>query len=207
MAGLPEIIKRDQWFSAKAKTFLADLIARGEICDVDVGYEQAEEILRETKQLALYNAKLLLRNYREYVWICKYMPYSCTKEPIRRRKTTDEMLEAFRDEYPADHLTGAVWSNYNNLLQVCDLFKRIKLTMKKMKKRSENGDRFYRVLYLAYLAPKIRTNDEIMQKLGIRHSYYFELRNEAMTAFSTILWRSSPAHQVRILAEAAKRFA
>ena len=128
MAGLPEIIKRDQWFSAKAKTFLADLIALGEICDVDVGNEQAEEILRETKQLALYNAKLLLRNYREYVWICKYMPYSCTKEPIRRRKTTDEMLEAFRDEYPADHLTGAVWSNYNNLLQVCDLFKRIKLT-------------------------------------------------------------------------------
>ena len=207
MAGLLEIIKRDQWFSAKAKTFLSDLIARGEICDIDVGDEQAEEILRETRRLALYNAKLLLRNYRGYVWLSKYMQYSCTRDPIRHRKTTDEMLVAFCDEYPADHLKSPFWTNDNDHLRVRDLFKRIKLTMKKMKKRSENGDRFYRVLYLAYLAPKIRSNDEIMQKLGIRHSYYFQLRNEAMTAFSTILWRSSPAHQVRILAEAAKRFA
>lgn len=207
MAGLLEILKHDSWFSPKAKNFLSDLIARGEICDIDVGYEQAEEILLETKRLALYNAKLLLRNYREYVWLCQYIPCPCTREPIRRRKTTDEMLEAFCDEYPADHMKNPVWSINNNLFRVCDLFKKIKLSMKKMKKRSQNGDRFYRVLYLAYLAPKTRTNDEIMQKLDIKHSYYFELRNEAMTAFSTILWHSSPAHQIRILAEAAKRFA
>ena len=204
MAGLLEIIKHDSWFSPKARRFLADLIARGEICDIDVSDERAEEILLETKRLALYNSKLLLRRYREYLWLYKYAPYSCMKEPIRRRKTTDEMLWAFRNEYPADHLTGNFRTD--NLLYICDLFKRTKLSLKKMK-RSENGERLYRVLYLAYAAPKKRTIDEIMQELSIKRSYYFELKHEAMTAFSEILWRSSPAHQIRILAETAKRFA
>ena len=50
MAGLLEIIKHDSWFSPKARRFLADLIARGEICDIDVSDERAEEILLETKR-------------------------------------------------------------------------------------------------------------------------------------------------------------
>ena len=204
MAGLLEIIKHDPWFSPKARKFLSDLIARGEICDIDVGNEQAEEILRETKRLSLYNAKLLLRRYREYVWLCESTPYPCTQEPIRNRKTSDEMLEVFRYEYPVDNLIKD--TRVDSPLNICDLFKRTELSLKKLK-RSENGDRFYRVLYLAYIDPKIRTIDEIMQELGVRRSYYFELKHAAMTAFSAILWRSSPAHQIRILAEAAKRFA
>ena len=203
MAGLPEIIKQDPWFSPKARNFLSDLIARGEICDIDVGIEQAEDILREVKRLSLYNAKLLLQGYREYVWLCEYAPYPCMQEPIHRRKTTDEMLNAFLDEYPADHLTGDIRTD--DLICVLDLFKRTKLSLKKLK-RSENGDRFYRVLYLAYIDPKRRTIEEIMQELGVRRSYYFELKNEAMTAFSAIQWHSSPAHQIRILTDAAKSF-
>ena len=65
MAGLLGIIEQNTWFTEEARTFLAYLILKGEISDIDIGDESEVSVQSAINELAFDCTKLILKKHKE----------------------------------------------------------------------------------------------------------------------------------------------
>lgn len=206
MAGLLGIIERNTWFTEEARTFLAYLILKGEISDIDVSDESEADVQSTINELAFECTKLILKYYREITW---FIECFCDRNPDLLKRdyssTPAKMLAAFRNDFPPEIVQGEY--SMDNTQRLIPMYLKINEAVEKLKMLPRRGERFYEVLYHTYISPGDKTEYDITDALGIRHSYYFELKKAAISALSVLLWPLLPAQQVRMLIEAAKRCA
>ena len=206
MAGLLGIIEQNTWFTEEARTFLAYLILKGEISDIDIGDESEDNVQSAINELAFDCTKLILKKHREITW---FIEYFCERDPVLLGRdyssTPAKMLAAFRNDFPPEVVQEEYSIDINRRL--VPMYYKCNEAMEKLKMLPRRGERFYEVLYHTYISPGDKTEYDITDALGIRHSYYFELKKAAISALSVLLWPLLPAQQVRILIEAAKRCA
>ena len=84
------------------------------------------------------------------------------------------MLAAFRNDFPPE----VVQEEYSIDItrRLVPIYHKCNEAMEKLKMLPRRGERFYEVLYHTYISPGDKTEYDITDALGIRHSYYFELK-------------------------------
>jgi len=64
-----------------------------------------------------------------------------------------------------------------------------------LRKKPENGEVLYRLIYDAYLNPKERLSSELVERSGMAPRTYYRMRAEAITIMSIRLW-SAPGGDI-----------
>lgn len=57
-----------------------------------------------------------------------------------------------------------------------------------LKKKPENGERLYKLIYLTYIAPERLSHNELLYRLDMSSRHYYRLRQQAITILSIRLW-------------------
>ena len=64
-----------------------------------------------------------------------------------------------------------------------------------LKKKPENGERLYNLIYTTYIVPEKLSHPELLSRLNMSSRNYYRLRQQAITILSIRLW-SAPASDV-----------
>ena len=75
------------------------------------------------------------------------------------------------------------------------LIDRVNEALTVLKKKPENGERLYDLIFATYIAPEKLNHQDLMFKLNMSSRNYYRLRQQAITILSIRLW-SAPASDV-----------
>lgn len=69
-----------------------------------------------------------------------------------------------------------------------------------LKKKPEDGQRLYDLIYLTYIAPETLNHQELLYRLNLSSRHYYRCREQAVNILSLRLW-SAPAKDVGVWLE------
>ena len=62
-----------------------------------------------------------------------------------------------------------------------------------LKKKPDNGEKMYELIYLTYIAPEKLSHSELLYRLDISSRHYYRLRQQAFGILSIRLWSAPVA--------------
>lgn len=72
---------------------------------------------------------------------------------------------------------------------------RINDALSVLKKKPDDGERLYDLIYLTYIAPESLNHNEMLFRLNLSSRHYYRLREQAISVLSIRLW-SAPNKDV-----------
>ena len=148
----------------------------------------------ENKKWIFHNTRLLLEKYRDVVWS---LEVSAARLNSEFRAEFGSTLEEFLDrsyeaglDLPEADVTARIHSinKSRNMLRIIDN------AVSLLREKHKNGEKFYWILYYAYLSPQeLKDTEEIIEKLipyigEISRATYFRKRDEAARELGNLLW-------------------
>ncbi len=201
MANLIEISTQDNWITEEARQLIEYLVASGMIPDMNIQDDRVREVIRKKNELLYHNTELLLRQYRDIAWQLEYAPYEIAANLDYHCNNLEELIKAFDEEF----LTNNRGLEYRlkRMEHSVLMFKALNEALTVLRLKPDDGELSYRILYLTYIDPQKIPIEDIPEKLGMKRSYYYLLKKEAISTLSTRLWFPLPSRQVGMLIEAA----
>ena len=162
------------------------LAKRGVLPDTKVTDDARRAAMQKRLRDSYHNTELLLKNYRTIAWMLECFPEALAEELDRPFETVDQLLDGIDiastfGERKLEHRTAAVE-------QTRLLMERINDALTVLKRRPENGQLMYDLIYQAYLAPEKLTGDELRYRLALSTRHFYRIRKEAITILSLRLW-------------------
>ena len=77
------------------------------------------------------------------------------------------------------------------------LLDRVNEALTVLRKKPEDGERLYKLIYLTYIAPEKLSHPELLYRLDMSSRHYYRLKQQAITILSIRLW-SVPAAEVDV---------
>ena len=68
------------------------------------------------------------------------------------------------------------------------LLDRVNEALTVLKKKPENGEKLYQLIYLTYIAPEKLSHHEQLYRLDMSSRHYYRLKQQAVTILSIRLW-------------------
>jgi len=154
-----------------------------------------------------HNTEMLLKKYRDVVWSVEV---SAIQARISFELEMDCKLEEFLEmSYAAGaDLTGTqIQEQMRTLERNRKMLKIIELAVQALRKKQEDGELFYWILYYTYLSERpCKTVDDILNRVGEKTEMmswrtYFKRRKKAIEVLSGILWGYTAKECLPILDE------
>ena len=113
-------------------------------------------------------------------------------------ENVDEMLEKLDVELSMENrkLENKIASIQKTRL----VLDRINDALSVLKRKPEDGERLYELIYLTYIAPENLTHNELLYRLNLSSRHYYRLREQAISVLSIRLW-SAPGKAVDLWLE------
>lgn len=183
---------------AQSEAFIALLTKRGILADPKIKDERVRNARQEKTKNSYHNTMLLLQHYRTITWMLECFPETVAQELDRPLETVDTLLEQVDLELSMGNrkLEGRMESVRKTRL----LIDRVNEALTILKRKPENGERLYQLIYLTYIAPELLSHTELLYRLDMSSRHYYRLRQQAITILSIRLW-SAPAADVDLWLE------
>ncbi len=145
-----------------------------------------------------HNTLVLLRQYRTIVWMMECFPEVIAEELEKPFEGIDMLLEqvdmemALGNRRLKTHMEGIQKSRL--------LLDRVNEALTVLKKKPDDGERLYQVIYLTYIAPEQLSHAELLDRLDMSSRHYYRLRQQAIIVLSIRLW-TAPTKDVDIWLE------
>ena len=162
----------------------------------------------EEREIYLYhNTEVLLKRYRDVIWSVE-VSLNSVKSKFENQFECD--LETFLElSYAAGaDLTGTqIQEQMRTLERNRKMLKIIELAVQALRKKQEDGELFYWILYYTYLSERpCKTVDDILNRVGEKTEMmswrtYFKRRKKAIEVLSGILWGYTAKECLPILDE------
>ena len=140
-----------------------------------------------------HNTRLMLQHYRDIAWALECFPARVAEELDRPLHNLDALLTAVDAQLAMQN---------NRLEHRLECVKKSRLLMDRvnealtvLKKKPENGERLYHLIYTTYIAPEKLSHQELLFRLNMSSRNYYRLRQQAITILSIRLW-AAPAADV-----------
>lgn len=149
---------------------------------------------KEFEEKVFHDTRLLLEHYRDVVWSLEVETFQTSMNFQKEYGTT---LEEFLDmTYKAgmDLSESDVASRIESMNKSRNMLKIIDRAMELLRTKHREGELYYWILYLTYLAPKKQLNTEDIlyelekQNLFISRSSYYRMRDRAIAQLGWMLW-------------------
>lgn len=179
--------------SKQSELFLNLLTQRGILGDAEIDNEKIRQAQRERKRLTYHNTEMLLKHYRDIRWVLECFPETIAEELDEPMRDLDAMLDRMEVEmaFGDRKLESRIESVKKSRL----LLDRINEALSTLKRKPDDGERMYNLIYLTYITPEKLPRMEILDKLHVSSRHYYRLRQHAIHLLSIRLW-STPTAEI-----------
>lgn len=162
------------------------LTDRGILPDTGIENEKVREARQEKQKNTYHNTMMLLQHYRTIVWLFECFPESVAKELEKPFEGVDTLLEQVDLEVSWGN--RKLESRLEGIQKSRLLLDRVNEALTVLKKKPEDGERLYKLIYLTYIAPERLSHNELLYRLDMSSRHYYRLRQQAVTILSIRLW-------------------
>lgn len=162
------------------------LTDRGILPDTGIDNEKVREARKEKQKNTYHNTLMLLQHYRTIVWLFECFPENVARELEKPFEGVDTLLEQVDLEVSWGN--RKLESRLEGIQKSRLLLDRVNEALTVLKKKPENGERLYKLIYLTYIAPERLSHNELLYRLDMSSRHYYRLRQQAITILSIRLW-------------------
>ena len=185
--------QQEERIRVQSDAFITLLTERGILGDHRIDDERIRNA-RQTKQKNTYhNTLMLLKNYRTIAWMLECFPDNVAEELDRPFENLDELIDHIDIEMSMGN--RKLESRIEGVRKSRILLDRVNEALTVLKKKPENGEILYNLIYQTFITPENLSLTDILYRLDISPRHYYRLRSQAITILSIRLW-SAPAKDV-----------
>lgn len=185
--------QQEERIRVQSNAFITLLTERGILGDHRIDDERIRNA-RQTKQKNTYhNTLMLLKNYRTIAWMLECFPDNVAEELDRPFENLDELIDHIDVEMSMGN--RKLESRIEGVRKSRLLLDRVNEALTVLKKKPENGEILYNLIYQTFITPENLSLTDILYRLDISPRHYYRLRSQAITILSIRLW-AAPAKDV-----------
>ena len=185
--------QQEERIRVQSDAFITLLTERGILGDHRIDDERIRNA-RQTKQKNTYhNTLMLLKNYRTIAWMLECFPDNVAEELDRPFENLDELIDHIDVEMSMGN--RKLESRIEGVRKSRILLDRVNEALTVLKKKPENGEILYNLIYQTFITPENLSLTDILYRLDISPRHYYRLRSQAITILSIRLW-AAPAKGV-----------
>lgn len=162
------------------------LTSRGVVGDQNIQDEKIRAAQQKKRQNAYHNTELLLKHYKNIAWMIECFPDTIAEELEQPFETVDEVIERLDFEMTLGN--RKIENRMESIRKTRLVLDRINDALTVLKKKPEDGERLYNLIYLTYIASETLTHNELLYRLDLSTRHYYRLREQAISILSIRLW-------------------
>ena len=184
-----------------AEAVIRYLTKRGILEEKKISTEKLQDAKAQRMSDAYHNTLLLLKHYRMLSWLMECFPDTIAEELDQPYEALDKLIDrldmelAMGNRKLENRLAGIEKSRL--------ILDRVNEALTVLKKKPEDGQRLYDLIYLTYIAPEKLNHQELLYRLNLSSRHYYRCRDQAVHILSLRLW-SSPSKTLDIWLEIAE---
>ncbi len=141
---------------------------------------------QKRQQTSYHNTELLLKNYRNIAWMVECFPETVAEELEQPFDNVDKLIDRLDVEMTLEN--RKVENRMESIQKTRLLLDRVNDALTVLKKKPEDGERLYELVYLTYIASETLNHNELLYRLNLSSRHYYRLREQAITILSLRLW-------------------
>lgn len=171
---------------------------QGILADPKISDEKVRLARKEQTKNSYHNTLLLLKHYREIAWVMECFPDTIARELEQPLEGLDLLLGQVDLELAMGN--RKLEARLEGVQKSRLLLDRVNDALTVLKRKPEDGERLYNLIYLTYIAPEKLSHTELLYRLDMSSRHYYRLRQQAITVLSIRLW-AAPAAEVGLWLE------
>lgn len=179
-------LEQQEKMQVQSDAMIGLLTDRGILPDTGIDNEKVREARKEKQKNTYHNTMMLLQHYRTIVWLFECFPENVARELEKPFEGVDTLLEQVDMEVSWGN--RKLESRLEGIQKSRLLLDRVNEALTVLKKKPENGERLYKLIYLTYIAPERLSHNELLYRLDMSSRHYYRLRQQAITILSIRLW-------------------
>lgn len=179
-------LEQQEKMQVQSDAMIGLLTDRGILPDTGIDNEKVREARKEKQKNTYHNTMMLLQHYRTIVWLFECFPENVARELEKPFEGVDTLLEQVDLEVSWGN--RKLESRLEGIQKSRLLLDRVNEALTVLKKKPENGERLYKLIYLTYIAPERLSHNELLYRLDMSSRHYYRLRQQAITILSIRLW-------------------
>lgn len=191
-------LEHQEKMQVQSDAMIGLLTNRGILPDTGIDNEKVREARKEKQKNTYHNTMMLLQHYRTIVWLFECFPENVARELEKPFEGVDTLLEQVDLEVSWGN--RKLESRLEGIQKSRLLLDRVNEALTVLKKKPENGERLYKLIYLTYIAPERLSHNELLYRLDMSSRHYYRLRQQAITILSIRLW-AAPDTEVDVWLE------
>ena len=180
--------QQEEKIRMQSETFINLLTKRGILGDQRIDDEKIRAAKQERRKNAYHNTLLLLKNYRTISWMLECFPADIAEELDNPLGDLDALIDRIDLESSLDN--RKLESRMLSVQKSRILLDRVNEALTVLKKKPNDGERLYDLIYQTYIAPEKVTISDLLYRLDLSPRHYYRLRDQAITILSIRLWAS-----------------
>lgn len=179
-------LEQQEKMQIQSDAMIGLLTDRGILPDTGIENEKVREARKEKRKNTYHNTMMLLQHYRTIVWLFECFPENVAGELEKPFEGVDMLLEQVDLEVSWGN--RKLESRLDGIQKSRLLLDRVNEALTVLKKKPEDGERLYKLIYLTYIAPERLSHNELLYRLDMSSRHYYRLRQQAITILSIRLW-------------------
>lgn len=179
--------------TTSVETLLSLLARGGYIADTGIADKTARARQQKKQRNSYHNTELLLKQYRTIAWLLECFPDTIAEELEQPFESVDKMIE----KLDVDMSMGnrKLENRIEGIRKTRMVIDRINEALTVLKKKPDDGERLYELIYLTYIGPEVLNHNDLLYRLNVSSRHYYRLREQAISILSIRLW-SAPNKEI-----------
>lgn len=178
--------KNAQHSASQTEMILHLFTKQGLLGDKTITDKQVREAHKERQQKTFHNTELLLKQYKNIAWMLECFPDSIAEELDRPFENIDQVIDCLDIEMTLGN--RKLENRMESIQKTRLILDRINDALTVLKKKPEDGERLYNIIYLTYITPESLNHNDILYRLNLSSRHYYRLREQAINILSIRLW-------------------
>lgn len=162
------------------------LVNRGVVEDKRIINPKVRMDKQKRNQMAYHNTELLLKHYRDIVWLLECFPDTIAEELEEPIKDVDELIDRLDLEMAKGN--RRVENRLKSLEATRLMLDRINDALTVLKRKPRDGETLYELIRLTYIEPEKLSHNELLFRLSISSRQYYRYKEQAFAVISLRLW-------------------
>ena len=181
--------QQEKRIQAQSDVFITLLTKRGILGDSRIDDAQRRAARQEKTKNCYHNTLMLLQHYRTLVWMLECFPETVATELDRPFEGVDKLIEDVDVEVALGN--KKIESRMQGMQKSRLLMDRLNEALTVLRKKPDNGERLYNLIYTTYIAPEALNHQEVLYRLNLSSRNFYRLRQQAISILSIRLWATA----------------
>ena len=181
--------QQEKRIQAQSDVFITLLTKQGILGDSRIDDAQRRAARQEKTKNCYHNTLMLLQHYRTLVWMLECFPETVATELDRPFEGVDKLIEDVDVEVALGN--KKIESRMQGMQKSRLLMDRLNEALTVLRKKPDNGERLYNLIYTSYIAPEVLNHQEVLYRLNLSSRNFYRYRQQAISVLSIRLWATA----------------